>query len=325
MLLAPKLLRSSPSPSALIAMGALVMLELTSACNVVRIGERKISRKLQRKGLDANTALLGEANVHYWDSGDSPETADAVPVVLVHGFGASAMWQWHEQVGPLAAERRVIVPDLLWFGESWSRKRDFSIDHQVETLVALLDHLGLQRAHFVGISYGGIVVHELAALHPDRVAKLAIMDSPGRVYTEADHAALLARFEVEDFADVLVPTEPEDIQTLMALGYHKPPRAPRWVHRQVLEGMYGEFRDEKAALLARLLEQLDELDERPGKVTQETLLIWGEHDPVFPVEIGERLAAELPEGTRLRVVEGASHAPNLEHGELVAKWLVDFL
>lgn len=315
----PALLRRAPARSGgLLAIGAVAMLELVSACNVVRIGEWQLTRKLERRGMRSDTALIGDANVHYWEGGEGP------PVVLLHGFGASAIWQWHEQVGPLARNHRVIVPDLLWFGGSWSKRRDFSIDHQLETVVALLDHLGVQQADVVGISYGGILAHELAAMHPDRVRRLAILDSPGRAYTAEDHAAMLERFEVADVGQLLVPDSPEDIEVLLGLGYYKPPKTPRWVQSQVLDGMYSEFREEKVMLLESLLEQLDELDRRPGRVTHETLLIWGDNDPVFPLEIGKRLEAEMEGRATLRVIERACHAPNLEHGELVAKWLVEW-
>jgi len=221
----PALLRRSPSrTTGLVAAGAMVMLELISACNVVRLGERQLNRKLERRGLRSESVKLGDANVHYWEGGEGR------PVVLLHGFGASAVWQWHEQAGPLARDHRVIVPDLLWFGDSWSTRRDFSIDHQIETVIALLDHLGIEQADLVGISYGGIVAHELAALHPDRVRRLAILDSPGRAYTAEDHSAMLERFAVADVGDLLVPDAPEDIPVLLELGYHKPPKTPRWVH-----------------------------------------------------------------------------------------------
>jgi pimeloyl-ACP methyl ester carboxylesterase len=311
-----------------LVLGAAAMLELMSACNVVRLGERQLNRKLERRGFTIDSVRLGDAHVRYYEGGPGPSAPagpNSPPVVLLHGFGASAVWQWHEQAGPLARNHRVIMPDLLWFGGSWSKRREFGIDHQIDTVIELLDHLGIEQAHFVGISYGGIVAHELAAKHPDRVGKLAILDSPGRVYTAQDHAQMLERFAVRDVGELLVPDSPDDVQVLMELGYHKPPKAPRWIHSQVLSAMYGQFREEKTELLMTLVAQLDGLDERPGEVTHETLLIWGEHDSVFPLEIGRRLEAEMGGRARLRVVENAGHAPNLEHGNLVARWLVEFL
>ncbi|WP_181197602.1 alpha/beta fold hydrolase [Enhygromyxa salina] len=319
-MLQPDLLRRRPvRPRGLLVLSATVMLELVAACNVVRIGERQLVRKLERRGVRSESVRLGDANVHYFDGGEGPA------VVLLHGFGASAVWQWHEQIGPLLANHRVIVPDLLWFGDSWSKRRDFGIDYQLEVVVELLDHLGIDNASFVGISYGGIVAHELAAMHPERVAKLAILDSPGRSYTAEDLAAMLQRFAVSHVGDLLVPSKPEDVQTLLELGYYKPPKTPRWIHTQVLDAMYGRFREEKTQLLEGMIEQLGALDQRPGEVTHETLLIWGEHDSVFPLEIGRRFEAAMRGRARLRVVERAGHAPNLEHGPLVARWLVEFL
>ena len=317
--LQPELLRRMPARGGVVMLSAALMLELVSACNVVRIGERSLSRKLERRGVRSESVRIGDANVSYFEGGEGR------PVVLLHGFGASAVWQWHEQVGPLAKGRRVIVPDLLWFGDSWSKRRDFSLNHQIEVVAGLLDHLGVAEADFVGISYGGIVAHELAAMYPERVGKLVILDSPGRSYTAEDHEAMLDRFGVDDVGKLLVPSTPADVQTLLDLGYHKPPRVPGWVQSQVLDGMYTQFRAEKVLLLETLLDELDELDERPGEVRHETLLIWGDQDSVFPVEIGKRLEAEMEGRAQLRVIEGAGHAPNLEHGALVARWLVEFL
>ena len=313
-----RMLRAPVRPADLLMLSGTLMRSFVSACNVVRIGERQLFRKLSRFGVRSESARLGDASVRYLEGGEGP------PVVLLHGFGASAVWQWHDQIGPLAKQHRVIVPDLLWFGGSSSKRRDFSIDHQLEVVVDLLNHLGIERADFVGISYGGIVAHELAAIHPERVGKLAILDSPGRSYTLDDHAAMLERFAVPDVGALLVPTTPDDVQVLLELGYHKPPRTPRWVNGQVLRAMYSQFRAEKAALLDNLLTQLHTLDTRPGEVRNETLLIWGEHDPVFPLEIGQRLQADMDGRAQLRIVERAGHAPNLEHGALVARWLGEF-
>lgn len=318
------LFRQTPlKPSAMLLVGASLVLELVSACNVVRLGERQLERKLERKGMRADRVQIGDASLVFWEGGATD--SDKPPVVLLHGFGASAIWQWHDQIGPLARDRRVIVPDLLWFGGSWSRRRDYTIDHQIQTVLALLDHLGVEQADFAGISYGGILAHEIAAMHPERVRKLAILDSPGRVYTEADYQGMLERFAVTDVGELMVPETPEQVQVLLELGYHKPPKAPRWVHNQVLEVMYSRFRSEKEQLLDTLLSTLDELDERPGKVTHDTLLIWGRQDRVFPLEIGRRLAADIGPRARLEIIDGAGHAPNLEHPRRVAELLVDFM
>ncbi len=321
MALTPSFLRRTPiNPGALLTVGTAAMVELAKACNVIRIGERQLERKLQRHKLQPERARLGEATVHYWDGG----AGEGAPVVLLHGFGASAIWQWHGQVGPLARTRRVIVPDLLWFGQSRSPRRDFGIDHQIETVLALLDHLGIAKAHFVGISYGGIVAHELAAAHPHRVDKLALLDSPGRAYTPEDHRGMLERFAVRSASDLLLPRDTDGVGELLRLGYHRPPMTPRWVKRQVLETMYADFREEKSLLLSRLLEELEELEQRPGEVDHETLLIWGREDRVFPLEIGERLRGQL-RNARLRVIDKAGHAPNIEHASLVSRWLLQFL
>ena len=190
-------------------------------------------------------------------------------------------------------------------------------------MLELLDHLGHARVDLVGISYGGLVAHELAALYPDRVRRLALLDSPGRSFTHADHQGLLDRFEVQTAEELLIPDSVDQVQVLLDLGYYKPPKTPRWVHSQVLDAMYAEHRDEKAALLREAVGGLAQLDTRPGAITQQTLLIWGRHDQVFPLEIGERLAGDLGDLATLRVIDDARHAPNLEHPGLVSSWLLE--
>lgn len=73
----------------------------------------------------------------------------------------------------------VTVPDLLWFRGSSSSDRDFSLEHQVRTLVALLDEQDERQVDLVGIFYGSLAAYELAARHLERVRRLVIVDSPG--------------------------------------------------------------------------------------------------------------------------------------------------
>ena len=283
---------------------------LASACNIVPIAQRQLERQYRAEGLEAEMLIAGNDRVHYWVGGRGSR-----PVLLLHGFGASAVWQWALQVESFAAEHRLIIPDLLWFGESSSTTADYSLDHQVAAVVALLDYLGEQRVDVVGISYGGLVAYELASAHPDRVRRLALVDSPGRSYGRADYEALCRRFGVEHFAEVLLPQDTEAMRRLVHLGVEGDPHAPGFVLRQARRELFVANAEQKRGMLDALLRDLPDPARRPDPRARDTLLVWGSHDPVFPLPLAHRLKEHLGPGARLEVIEHARHTPNLEWPE----------
>lgn len=286
--------------------------------DVVAWQRGSFARRLDAVGITARTLDLGDDRVRVW-SGGGPGR----PVVLVHGFGASSEWQWTPQAVDLAADRRVVMPDLLWFGGSSSTRADYSLDHQVAAVVAALDALDVGEADLVGISYGGMVAFELAAAYPGRVRRLVLVDSPGRLFTDEDYEALLARFGTDDFARVLLPEDDEDVRTLIELAYERPPPTPGWAARQARVGLYSRNREELAALVHELLAERQSLRARTTPVLGPVLVVWGASDPVFPLPIGERLSREL--GAPLEVIPSARHFPNAEHPERFNRILRDFL
>ncbi len=294
------------------------LVSVFAACNVVRFQRGRIENGLRHGGLEVATAELDDSTLHYWMGGQGQA------VLLLHGFGASAIWQWYEQVDALAGRYRVIVPDLLWFGDSRSETEDYSLDHQVRTVVSLLDRLGEDRVHVVGISYGGLVAYQLASVHSDRVDKVVIADSPGRVYTRTDLDALCNRFGVDDIAELLIPDTRDDVERLMEIAYYDPPYTPGFARDDVLEELYGKNREEQARLLDAVVRDMNKIQAMPDGYRAETLIVWGRYDPVFPLEIGERLATYLGDRSRLAVIDNARHAPNVEHPQQFNELLLEF-
>jgi pimeloyl-ACP methyl ester carboxylesterase len=275
--------------------------------NVVGVQQAGIERTMRDAGLLPGEVRIGADTLHYWSGGHGP------PVVLVHGFGGSATWLWYPQVADLARDHRLVVPDLLWFGDSRSDERDFTIDHQVRALEALLDRLGDHEVDLVGVSYGGLVAHELASDRPAAVRNLVLVDTPGRVYTIEDYGLLCQRLHVDDLGEALIPHDIEGVEGLLSLAYFDPPWVPGFALQEALAALYSPFRDERGELLHTLLRDLAVLEARPVTLRARPSVIWGREDPVFPLEVGERLATSLR--APLHVMENARHAPNLEHPE----------
>jgi pimeloyl-ACP methyl ester carboxylesterase len=290
----------------------LLLAALLGGCaGMVRAGERSIDRKLARHDLTESSVTLGPDTLHVWQGGQG------TPLVLVHGFGGSAALQWHALAGRLAEHHRLVMADLLWFGDSTSTRRAFGLDHQVEALAALLRHLDIEGARVVGTSYGGFVAWDVAHAHPELVSDLVLIDSPGPAFDRSDYAKMLQRLHARDAIEIFVPDDVDDMRRLLELGYRDPPRVPSSLLAAFQREVYAPHATEHRELLRRLVH--DRLESAPEIVPpkQPVTLIWGAHDPVFPIADARELADAID--SELIVIDDARHAPMLEHPDRVAE------
>jgi pimeloyl-ACP methyl ester carboxylesterase len=279
-------------------------LTLLLGCNAVEWQAQRLAKRYERSGLSVATrTLAGGDEVRVWTGGSGP------PLVFLHGFGAHADWQWTAQAEAFAPDHQLVIPDLLHFGGSRCVHGEYSLAHQAETVKALLGELGIARADVVGISFGGFVAYTLTVGPKSPVRRLVLVASPGPVYTSEDHAALLQRFNVTSAHEIFVPRDEDDIQRLLEIAYTHPPRLTRGLKRQTLEVLYSDHTEEHMAVLAALSTSHQRTGPRPP-VPAGSLLIWGADDPVFPVAIARRIAAD--EDVELVVLPETRHAPNLE-------------
>lgn len=170
--------------------------------------------------------------VHYWAPPGEPRLP---PLLLVHGFGPRATWQWRCQVGPLSRHFHVIVPDLLGFGgttyPSEAAAPPPSEATQAATLAALLDALpGMEgkRVAAAGTSYGGFVTYWLArAAGSGRVGPVVIASSD-LLKTAADDRGFLKRAGEgwSSVDEILLPAEPAAMRKLLELASYRPPPRP---------------------------------------------------------------------------------------------------
>ncbi len=122
------------------------------------------------------TVNAGGIATNYHDHGQGE------PVMLIHGSGpgVSAWANWRLVLPLLAADRRVIAPDMVGFG--FTKRPEgihYGLDAWVDHAVRFLDALGIDRTDLVGNSFGGAISLALAIRHPDRVRRLVLMGSVG--------------------------------------------------------------------------------------------------------------------------------------------------
>ncbi|KAF7070612.1 hypothetical protein CFC21_076116 [Triticum aestivum] len=289
--------------------------------------DRCYARAFRSAGLrQAAVPLPDGAVVHFWLPRPDPALH---PVLLLHGFGANATWQWAPFLRPLlAAGLAPFVPDLVFFGNSASPAADRSPAYQAASVAAAMAALpGVpQRYSVVGVSYGGFVAYHLAHAFPAVVERLVLV-AAGVCLEEADLASgLFAVDDISEAASLLLPQRPEDLRRLVELTFCKPPKfMPSCFIRDYIRVMCTENVKEKTELLYALISGR-KLSDLP-KINQQTLIIWGEQDRVFPLELGLRLKRHLGDTSELTIVKDAGHAINREKPaelcRLIKNYIID--
>jgi pimeloyl-ACP methyl ester carboxylesterase len=226
------------------------------------------------------------------------EAGSGPPLVLVHGLGSSAMQDWGRLIPPLARSYHVYAPDLPGFGRSDRPKdADYSIPMQVEALRSFMAAASLPRARVAGISMGGWIVARLAGEHPELVERLVVV-APAGMRPEGR-----APIPVE----VLFPQDVDGVRRLIAAVRHKPPPAPSFLARDILE---RKRRDEW--IVRRTIDSMrpgrDWLDGTLGRAQMPVLVVWGRQDALISVAYAEPVQREF-ERAELELLDDCGHVP----------------
>lgn len=259
----------------------------------------------------------------YLDEGKGP------PIILIHGFGGS-MWQWEHQQEELAEHFRVITLDMLGSGLSDKPETDYSPTFTLNTFAEFMDNLGIPQATLVGNSMGAGVAIGMALTQPERVSKLVLVDGFPAHIVESIASPSYKRF---------VTTRPPI--WLARLGMWL---AGRWTTTRILTEIIHDPKlmtpvviersyqnRQGSGFLPPLYSQIDQIPEweehfapRFGEITQPTLIIWGEHDRVFPSTVGKTMHASIPHSTFLEI-PNSGHIPQWENPKFVNPALLKFL
>lgn len=259
--------------------------------------------------------------VHYQEAG----AEDAPPIILIHGFISSNLI-WSHVLLPLARKGfRVIAPDLPGYGYS-EKPADakYSISEQANSVVGLMDRLGIRKATIVGASYGGAVAATMALDYPDRVHRLILI---GAVTNDDAKKKLLLRVSAMPLIG--------DIATPLFLG-------SRWVLKKRMENMYrrmGKPINEKmvasrhhllatanthrAMIRTARAWSANRIEREAALIRQPAMILWGDHDDHFPVENAFRLRDAMP-NSKLIVFRNCGHLPPAEHPQKFVEVVAEF-
>jgi pimeloyl-ACP methyl ester carboxylesterase len=254
---------------------------------------------------------------------------DGVPMLLVHGVGSS-IDTWGDIPQRLAdAGRAVVAIDLLGHGESGHGNGDYSLGANASAMRDLLDHLGIERVHLVGHSLGGGVSLQFGYQFPERVESLALISSGG-LGTDVGMPLRAASLPGSEIV-LRAATRPGIIRAMARAGtalsrFGVEPAVLSDRALSKLEHMQDEQRLQAFVATVRsvvgpdgqrvsALKKLGKVD--PSRV----LIVWGDQDPMLPMQHGLD-AAELLPGCRVVLVPGAEHHPHTHAPELVTAELL---
>ena len=256
-------------------------------------------------------ARVNGIDLAYSDNGHGP------PMVFLHAFPLNRT-MWEPQVAGLAHRHRVITVDLRGHGESDAPLWRYTLDGFAGDIKGLLDHLGIARATFVGLSMGGYILFALYRMYPALFHALALADTRATADTPDARAA---RFSM---AQVAYRRGASAIAELML---------PKLLSPRSLEH-HADVRDRVRAIIAGnqvsgIAGDLMAMEERPDstpllpRIHVPTLALVGDDDLASPPDEVEDMARRIPGAVFVRIPQ-AGHLSNMENPDAFNAALLSF-
>jgi len=256
---------------------------------------------------------VGDLNMYYEVHGEG------LPLLLISGLG-NDLSSWALQIPDLAKRYRVISFDNRGSGRTDAPDLPYSIRMMAEDTAGLMDALGIEKAHVLGVSMGGYITQELAIRHPDRVRSLVLATTSVGPY-------LLKISILQTWArEALAGMSPMTLfQIMLPFMFND----SCFEDPEVVEMAVGTIAGHSSTpphILARQMTACAEHDarDRIGEITAPTLVLAGKEDPFVPFSLSQELAASIP-GARLRVLEGGGHGFSASMVEKFNRAVLEFL
>jgi len=241
-------------------------------------------------------------------------------VVLWHSLLCDG-GMWREQVDALSDRFRFVNVDGPGHGRSAPMRRGFSLDDCVTAGVQVMDAVGVERAAWCGLSWGGMVGMRLAVQHPDRLAALVLMDTSARRERAAKRPGYLV---LATIACTIGPVRPLG-RVLAPIFFSDRARRDQ---PELVERVVSELSRMDPASIAHAADAVvfdrDDVSDRLSTIEAPTLVVVGEDDGATPPAEARLLAERIPRAELLTVPD-ASHLSALERPDLVNDALGAFL
>jgi 3-oxoadipate enol-lactonase len=239
------------------------------------------------------------------------------PLLLIHGLGY-ARWGWEPVADGLAEAHEVVLFDNRGIGESDAPSGPYSVPGLARDAVAVLDAAGLERAHVLGTSLGGMIALQLSLDHPERVDKLVLAcTTPGgpgsapmperTVRLMAEAQGLPAEIALRRFVENAFAAHPDSaqIERIMRHRIATAQSPAAWAAQAATGAAFDVWK-------------------RLGEIHAQTLVLTGDQDAVVDPKNSDLLAARIPQ-TQLEVFAGGGHLFFWEQPDRFVDAVTEFL
>jgi len=260
---------------------------------------------------------VGGVGTNYIRSGEG------LPLILIHGSGpgVTAYANWRGVIPDFARAFTCYAPDTLGFGytDFPADIRGFAMDRWVSHLIGFMDALGIERAHFIGNSYGGALTLALAARHPDRVARMVLMGAAGLPFPISE--GLKKVWGYQPSLDAM-----RDLMTTFA---HNPALVKDEIVRSRYEASIRPGAQEAYASLfpeprQRWLDALATDEALLAALPHPTLVIHGRDDVIVPPALSVRFNQLIP-NSELHIFGNCGHWTQIEKRDRFVELVMPFL
>lgn len=243
---------------------------------------------------------------------------DGTPVVLIQGLGADSTL-WGLQRVALMRRFRVVAPDNRGVGRSDKPSGSYSIDQMAADVLAAMDHAGIESAHIVGASMGGIIAQLIAVQHADRVRSLVL--SCTACHHHRWRIDLLRQWKATALDSGMRAMTNEAARWMIG------PRSFRRISPAV--GLLGPLAFSSpvagfAAQVDAIVNMDDRIASRLSDIDVPVLVVVGTQDILTPRADAETLVESIPTA-ELCLISGAAHGLMIEHALTFNRVLIEFL
>lgn len=245
------------------------------------------------------------------------------PLILLHGSGpgVTAFANWRGVIPDFAQNFRCYAPDTLGFGYSDfpSDIRGFDMDRWIGHLIGFMDELAIERAHFIGNSYGGALTLGLAARHPGRVARMVLMGAAGLSFPITEGLAKVWGYQpslpaMRDLMTTFAFDAALVKEEIVASRYHAS------IRPGAQEAYSSLFPEPRQRWLDALATSEDDLRALPHPA----LIVHGREDVIVPWQISQRYHELIP-NSELHVFGHCGHWTQIEKRERFVELVTPFL
>jgi pimeloyl-ACP methyl ester carboxylesterase len=259
--------------------------------------------------VDRGEVISGSVKTAYLSAGSGST------VVLLHGAGAGAI-TWYRSIGAIAKTFHVIAPDIVGYGESDKPSAPYDRPYFSKWLNDFLLEMKICKTHIVGLSQGGAIALHFAIEYPDKVDKLALVNSAGlgskvsfwplvgTVWMNTFPSAMANRFNSRYILNK--PENRDSNHSLYSVAVIK------------YAGGKNAFKQGRGAAVSKIPE------ESLRQIKNETLILWGKIDKLFSVESGIKAAKLIP-NAKFKLIQDAGHLSLMDQPQLFNEILLEFL